>query len=669
MPKSKYTQKAPSVHELDKEDDIISQPELQPETEVSAKMLPQKNASVSGHRKTSKKKKKKKKKNSKGSFSQIFSTLSSKIARGIRQSAVARALTSHEMVAEAFRKTWLYGLFFSEKNTERINRAKVKFRRNATDAVIPKLLGRACSSLLTVKSRIYGLILFMFGLTLLTIHYLINAKFQLFIYDSYAPLTAGCICVTALLFLFSNSSLSQDIYESKFLGSVIFDIMGVNRYAHDTEEAADLSSLGACALGIMLGALTMIFPASSILLFILLAIYAMIVTKSPEVGMISVILMTPFAPLKIINVAVILLALSYFLKILYGKRTLKLEFSDIPVALFMLTVLSAQAVSFGGIGRPLTTFVIIMLYFITVSILRSEVWFNRAIHALAVCVSLISIGALALYLVDRFVNVGIFSDFSFEAYRETFSHMLLFSIFILLALIFKSENRKTGFGLLLILACAITYLCFTLPATALLAALTALVIFLLLYNTKTVFAILPLGALWAVLAKFIPRLNIIAKINTNKGALTNSNLIIGLLSKFGFEGIGSADSAPDVLHSSASVGSGTAIIEEGNLFLSLALELGYIGLAMFVISFFFILQNAFSYGQGCTDRRDRYRIISYASMSGLISAFIYGFWENTLTEPRMMLIYWLLAGITVSGSRCVKEQSAEYGQDIPSDCY
>ncbi len=667
MPKLRYTQAEPSVHELDSDDEIISQPELQPETEVSAKKLPQKNASVSKHRKNHGRRKKKKEE--KSAFSRFFSALSSKISKGIRRSAISRALTSHEKTAEAFRNTWLYGLFFSEKNINRIDRAKVKFRRTLTDATTPKLFGRASSSLLTVKSRVYGLILFMFGIAALAVHYLVNAKFNLFIYDAYAPFTAAGICVVALLFLFSNNSFYRDIYESKLLGSIIFSLMGVSHSSKTEESSPDLSSAGACAVGILLGLLTIIFPASSILLFILLMIYAAVVIKSPESGMISVILIAPFAPLNAIAISIALLAISYIFKLMCGKRTLKLEFSDIPVALFMLTVLSAQTVSFGGIASPVISLLFMLSYFIAVSILRSEVWFEKAIHAIALCVSVMSVAALLFYSIDKFINVRLFTDFPIISYRENISQTLLYSVFILFALIIKAKSRKAGFGLSLILICTLVYLYFTLPAAAVLAALVAIVIFLALYNIKNIFIISIFGAVWIVLARFIPKLNIIANINAEKNSFSGSNPIIGFLSEFGFVGIGSAKSATDILHSPILSGTEAALLENNSLFLSLGLELGYLGLIMFVISFFFILQNAFSYGQSCIDRTNKQRVVCYAAMSGLICAFIYGFWGNIFAEPRMVLIYWLLAGITVSGSRCSKGLPGQSGQDIPSDCY
>ncbi len=670
MPKSKDTSNiGRSVNELDNEDDIISQPELQPETEVSAKKLNKKSASSEKYNRKRKKRKNNRPASEKSALVRAFSAFSSKISRGIRHSGIANALTSHEKIAEAFRKTWLYGLFFSEKNTARVNRTKVRFRKAVTDAKIPKLLERLCSALFNIKTRIYGLILLMFGITTLIIHYFVNSRGNIFTYDAYAPFTAVCICAFAIVFVFSNDPLSKDIYESKFIGSLLFDLMGVTSSDFDEKKAADFSPLGAFTLGILLGLLTLIFSARSILLVILLIIYAAAVIKSPEAGIISILLISPFASLDILVVALSLLTVSYIFKALCGKRTIKLEFSDIPIAFFMLTVLSSEAISFGGKGTPITSVIFIASYFIVVSILRSEVWFNRAVRAVSIGVSVMAVVAILIYCIGEFVNIGILGKISISEYRGTVSQVILYASFILLAELFQDKRFNSKILPIIMLLFSAVYICFTLPATAILAAVIALCIFFLLCDGRSAFFIAGISAIWVIVASFVPKANIIGSISTGKDAYTGANLIVRLLSKFGFTGIGSSDSARDILHSSVSLGSDASLLEESNLFFSLALELGYIGLIMFVISFFFILQNAFSFGQACIDRNDKYRLTSYATMCGLICAFIYGFWGNTFSEPRMLLIYWLLAGFTVAGSRCTKDRIGEAGLDIPLECY
>ncbi len=663
MPKPKNLQNVPPVFNEPDEEEIVSQPELQPETEVSAKKLPEKTASAL--RNTKKRKKlKNKKKNTISIFTSFFSALFSKLHKGIRQSGVARVLSAREKTAEIFRRTWLYSIFFSKRNTERVKNIKVKFRRATTDAAIPKLLGQVSKALLNVKSRIYGLIFFLFGITTVAVHYLINSRTDMFIYDAYAPFTAGCVCLVALFFLFSNDTLSQSVFESKLLGSLVFDLMGIKYSSSDSSTYLELSSVGACAIGVLLGLLTMVFPARSVLLVILLLIYAVLVIKSPEAGIISILIMTPFVSLEILVLAIVLLTVSYMFKALCGKRTIKLEFSDIPVALFMLTVLSAEAVSFGGKGTPITSVVFIAAYFIAVSILRSEVWFKRAVRSVTIGVSVISVGAVLFYFLGEFANTGILTGFSVVDHRETVSQVLLYTVFIVIGMFLKEKSTNVKFGLLLIIVFSIVYLSMTLPSEAILAAVIALVIFVLLYNPKTIVPIIILGVLCVVLSYWGVGGLIVGNTNFEKRSIVGSNVLIELLSQFGFVGIGSADSAWEVLHSSVSIGSSTAVIEESDLFFALALELGYIGVAMFIISFFFILQNAFSYGKICTERTDRYRVVSYAAMSGLIAAFIYGLWKNIFATPRMMLVFWLLAGITVAGSRSSRERTVGATQEL-----
>ncbi len=657
MPKKKETPLPleTAITDQERDDEMSeSEPELLPETDVLAKEL---DGDSGAEHHIHKKKKHKKNKNprSSGLIVSLFSAIFSSILKVFRGSGIASVLTSYDKTAEAFRSTWLYGIFFSEKSLERINRLKIYCRRVSTDAVLPKKFASAASSLLLIRCRIYGLILLFFGATTLAIHYGINSTIRPFLFDSYAPFIGICVILVSLFFVFSNETLSTGLSKSLLLNTFIFDLIGVKR-TYSEDNAFELPPSGACLFGILFGALTLVIPIRTILIALLAIIYAAIVIKSPEAGIISIMLMAPFAALEILEISIAILSVSYIFKALCGKRTFKFEFPDLFVALFLLAVFSAETVSFGGIGSPHTAVIFISVYFITVSILRSDIWFKRAIRSITLGGTVMAIGAILLFILGEYANSGVFASFTAKAYRETASQVLLYTAFIPLAAFITNKGKKSRLGNSIVLLFIAAYLALVLPTPAMIGCLVALALFLILYNVKAIFPIALIALIQPILNLFGVSVLNFESLSTDKHSLISSNIMIRLLSRFGFIGIGSAESAEELVYSSISVGGTSDFVQSDTLVLGLALELGYIGAIVFLVAFFFILQSAFSYGRNCSDKTDTYRIFSYAGMSGLIAAFVHGLWHNIWVDPRMSLIFWLLAGLTVSAGRCSREK-------------
>ncbi len=632
--------------EMDNEVEI-SEPELPPETDI---MLEESDSSEEAQEDDEPAEKPR----SYGIILSFVATVLSAIYRAIRSSAATAMLTAYDKTADAFRSSWLYGVLFSEGAISMADKLKVRFRRATTHALIPKGLAFSASRLLVIRSKIYGFIMLFFGLTTLLVHYAMNSMYKLFIYDIYAPLTAVSVCAVAIFFVFSNDTLIKCVYNSRILGALVFDLMGVKQSSADAEPY-ELSASGACIFGIILGSFTFVFPARYIVLLVAAVLYAVIVMKSPEAGMISVMILATFAPFKLLCIAIVLLAVSYLFKVFCGKRTLKLEFIDAMIAVFLLIKVLAETVSFGGKGDTFQTLVFGSAYFITVSILRSEPWFKRAIRAIVIGVSVISVFSVLFYLMSEVAHSGMLANVDFSSFGAFVAQLQLYSFFIILAVFLKEKNKNLRLGLMIVMVLNVIYISLALPNGAIVAGISALAVFLVLYNVKNL--ALVLAAL--VVRIVLPIFGVLGPISlsADKGSLIGLNTIIKILSKYGFTGIGASDSALDIIYSSISVGSSSGDLREQSLLLQIALETGYIGAVMFIFTFVLILQSAFSYGRSCPDKTEWYRLITYAGMCGIVAAFVYGIVQNIWIDQRMFLVYWILAGITTAASRCAKAKT------------
>ncbi len=583
------------------------------------------------------------------------------VSRTLRNSFLASVLTAYDKTAELFRASFLYHLF-AEKPAALFKSFKKLVRRQATDSVIPKKLGAVASSLLLIKSRIYGLILLSFATSTLFVHFFISLYFTVSAFSIYTPFIAIAVAVGSLFLIFSGKTLSGTLLESRIFSALGFKLLGLNKNALNDDDCIELSSSGAVVLGLLLGFLTIIFPIKSILIFALSVIYAIIVIKSPEAGIISLFLIAPFATLNTLVGAIAIISISYIFKVLCGKRTLSLEFPDIFVGIFVLLIAFGGAVTFGEKGNVLIYILFTGIYFLAASILRSSIWFKRSVNAILLSGAVVSVYAVIARFLGEWLGfkldltpetdvgdaaAGILSSFSVLSY-----FVLILGIFLLSSfLICKSKAQR--FGLLVANVCAFIYLFLTLPSGAWLAAVVAYVTVLLLWKSRTAVYMIIIS----LFLPFLPALKIYSAQNFFQSLISVTtrhdlwNAVMRMLADFGIGGIGLGENAFSSVYSAYFIGNTENATHAGSLLMQIMISFGIFGLIVFAAVIFFVMQSSLSYGRGCSDKSDYGRIMCYAGMCGIIASFLWGINEFIWYNPRIMLLFWLIMGVTVSARR------------------
>lgn len=583
------------------------------------------------------------------------------VSRTLRNSFFASVLTAYDKTAELFRASFIYN-FFAEKPASLFKSFKKYVRRQATDSVIPKKLDAIASSLLLIKSRIYGLIFLSFAASALFVHFFINLYFTVSVFSVHTPFIAVAVIIGSLFLVFSGKTLSKTLLESKIFSAFGFRLLGLNKNALNDRDCIELSASGAIILGLLLGFLTIIFPLQSILLFVLSVIYAIIVVKSPETGLISLFLIAPFASLNALVGAISVISVSYIFKVLCGKRTLSLEFPDIFVGIFLLLIAFGGTVTFGEKGNVLMYLLFIGIYFLSASILRSSIWFKRCVNAVILVGAVVSVYAvIARFLGEKLgfnldltleTDVGdatasIFSSFSVLSYFVLVLGIFLFSSFLV------SSRKATRFGLLIANICAFIYMFITLPSGAWLAAVVAYIIILLLWKSRSAVYMIII----ALFLPFLPVLKIYSVENFFHNFISVTarhdlwNAVMRMLADFGIGGIGLGENAFSSVYSAYFIGNTENAVHAGSLILQILISLGIFGLIIFAAIIFFVLQSSLSYGRNCSDKSDYGRIMGYTGMCGIIASFLWGINEFIWYNPRVMLLFWLIMGVTVSARR------------------
>lgn len=598
----------------------------------------------------------------------FFIFIGTGIIRLMRNSFTTAVFTAYDKTAAAFKSTFLYRIFFGDKNTKRTSKARKRIRRLATDARIPMAVSRLLTATLTVRTRIYGLILLFFGGVTLFVHFFINRYFTLFIYDASAPITGILTVIGAAFLIPCTSTLLETVSDSSILSALFFKLLGIKRSSPVSDGAPELSGSGACILGVLLGLTTLVFPAHTVVLALLILIYSFIVIKSPEAGLICVYLMTPFASAKLLTYSIAVLAVSYLFKAACGKRTIQLEFMDIFIAAFIFMTTLSGTITFGARDTALQAFLFTFIYLLSVSILRSTVWFERALR-----IFMISISAVTVYSVISELLSGLgynrlgsssVTD-SADALGSVFNSLsvvciiLLCSFFYLLGSVITARTKGARFGYILLSLAAAVFLFRNLSLAAWSAAIISAVIFLLLMDNRSAIYMLVAG----VMIPFLPAFGIRSVENFILSLLPSSqkmglwNAVIRMFPRYGFAGIGNGTDAFGSVYPTFFIGNTDSVSHASSLIMQLTITLGFVGIAIFLVSLFFIFQSSFSYGRSCSNKLSKSRIMTYAGMCGLLAATIWGINEFIWYEPRMMLFYWELAALTVSTRRSALSSS------------
>lgn len=588
---------------------------------------------------------------------------------GFRHSFLARALTGADAVDQKLSGSAVTGVFGSPTAKNAVYRLKYSVRNAYSNSLILERLSGLGSAALTMTVRCYGAFLTAAGLGSIGL-YLSNLYWLKFFDISAAQLLISVmLCVPGLMLLPFGCTLARFIRKSYILRHCIFGFFGINSEEQD-EEPVPRSPSGAVLLGLCVALLSLILPLSAIIIGILVAVYAAVVVKSPEAGVVGLILLLPLIDIGYIVTAVIFIWISLIFKLLCGRRTLSLKTADIFAAIFGLCLLLGEIISAGGWeGFGLKTLAC-SVYLAVVAVIRNPAWVKRCNIALAVDCAMLSVYYIMSRLPGnplglnvsgtRFSDIGSFADRALG--NSGVSALWLAITFIpMLALLISYRKRSERFAMLIVVLLSFYILCMGLNTTAWVALIFALSIFILLFQKKY-WAVI---AAVAVVLPFLPTFGLpsvreltepIRDQIAERAPLWHEGLV--MLRDAWAMGIGAREQAFRMTYSGSGEYSGVL-----SLWLDIPLSLGLIGSLVLLITLFFFFQSCFSHGSSCTEKYTATRFQTYSGMCAVVLALTVGLFENVWSNYRISVLFWLVMGLTVAMSRAERKQEFRSNED------
>ena len=271
------------------------------------------------------------------------------ISKLCRRSLTASIFTSYRSVSGAFSNSSIFGSRISHKFSMLNFRFKRFLQRLLATAQIPKFFNKLTYSALCVKTNSFGLVLLVFSIGTATIHIIERFYFNFGIFDIYAPITSAVMLIISIMLILNSGSLINTVKQSAIGSFIFFSLLGIAPPSDSSEEVSPSES-GSFLIGTLLAALTIFVPAHIICAAIFVIIFTLIVIKSPETGLISLILITPFVAQNVIIYICSVTIGAYILKVLCGKRAMRFEFMDLFVGAFLAILVFGGGVTLGKSG-------------------------------------------------------------------------------------------------------------------------------------------------------------------------------------------------------------------------------------------------------------------------------------------------------------------------------
>ena len=541
-----------------------------------------------------------------------------------------------------------------------------------------KLILSAAPSL---QMKVIGLFLFAFGLVC-SVSALLEQGLIVSLSDIGLILPSFLIFCAGGILTLSQKNCYNAVCESKIFSALIFGLLGIKKRDKYTEENTITKAYFGFAAGILAGIIGSVTGPMTVIAFIITVLAVVIIMQSPESGVVMMFIALPFATAQLGATLTLTVALSYFIKLIRGKRTLKLGFFEFVMLAF------AVALSFGGSislipsqSTEHSTLLVcsVIAYFVIANCIKTAEWISKCIKAL-----LISFGIKLVFAVFGIASHFLRrTDYSYvsELVSDS-SHILLgYNSFLsvlcvaLLPFIFiqiinsAKESRRSLYIILTVFA--ISCLVFGHSLGALVSVVLGFALLLLLStpNSLGIIASALIGIPTALM--LLPRSateylsNLLGISHSGISSLFTVSASEGaLLSDVLFGGIGLGEHNAELLYPIYGF-EPTSAYECHNVYSAIILGIGLAGLFIFTVLILTFAGKFFTYIRTAKNDDLSLKNICICSFTGAISVLIMGFTANIFSDPSVFAILLYLCALTVCTANTARDERKDIIIDGP----
>ncbi len=584
-----------------------------------------------------------------------------------------RLMTSYSKVNGIFKSSASVSLVGNGSQTASfVRRIRFKIAELFDKSAMLYLWRRIAAFFVGCRIRFYGSFTVIFAIYTALIYLVKRYAFSVNYSDNSYLLCAILLFIMSLPMLASRKTVAQILTESHSGHFIVKDFLGIPEEKLDVEPAKHGDSYNiAIVAGLLTGTLTyFVNPVLVLLLMITLLVIALVLTY-PEIGVVLVSLLLPFLSITgsdgtSLYFIITLYSFGYFIKLLRGKRILKVDIYDFVMLIFGAVLLFGGIVSVGGEASASTAyrmFILTVGSFVALNLLRTANWIKRcaiAIFCSAFTVSLIMLWQFFAKIAKTGMELSVFdgSPIPFFDSREALSAYLLMAFAITLSSLPMLKSKKArfvvGIGALCMLGTIVSVAC----KSAIVGAVLAILVYFVITRKKTVTFLISSFSILLYACFMLP----VRFINGIAAAFKSMMIFfwravsvwqgtMGIILASFFGGIGV--DAFSAVYPRFSLAGSEGASETSSLLLRILCDVGIVGIIVFAIVLLLFLQNCFEYIKSA---KDKSRLVVAGGLCGIIGVLCQSFFFDIWSNMGIFYAFWLVMTVTVAAIRVGKSE-------------
>lgn len=665
----------------------------------------------------------------------IIQEANRKVYHLARDGAVGEYLSGYDKTCDNYKNTWFYHKFlwlkqklFSRENETVKQEKKPDGMENVgiyDEETLPRSFKDRFASafdssmlvlwLQALKKRVlyaplvtYGVTVFGFALFMLMSQTLtlflavIRSPFAMLSHFSgddnvliitYMAVAVVLMTVSLTLMFSKKGSLLVFLSESFFGGFFMRHFAGI-RLEAIYRKTMKWHNGKAFVSGMILGLLTFFVPPWILFAILGLAAFVAVVMNIPEFGLVFLVFILPFLSLVkhpvYVSLAISMLVLcSLLVKILRGKRSIRIEPADLYVLLFLILILFGGIFTFGGMASfrsALVFFLLGLMYFAVTALIKNEEWLKRLLSAFLASSCVVSFFGIAEWILGKqsrlWQDNEIFSELagrvvSFWRNPNVLAGYLLIAFFVSFGCMIGRKNKTIKFLSFMAFVLSAVCLVLTWSRGAWVSVVLVFLVTLLILSYKTipwvVFLVVAGVAAMIVLPDILP--DVFVQRVSSIGSFSDSTVLYriniwkgcaALIRSCFMTGVGVGEVAFAEAYVDFALPGIESALHAHNLFLQITIELGVAGLLVFVVLILMLVRSSFSLFRK-RSFGDFNSLMGLACLAALMALLVNGMTEYVWYDRRIYLLFWLVAGL-ITAIRRIGMHKLEELQQEPDAC-
>ena len=621
----------------------------------------------------------------------LIDKFSNFLYNSVKDSFFGSILTAYSKEQNAFNNSYIKSHFSDSVLAKRYFRNIRRFlSKYFESSYILNKLSDISSSIVAVPLRTLGNSLFSFGIYVVIIYLLRLFLPVVSAVDISYAMIGIIVCIIAIPMLLSKDNIANAIGKSAILGIIFREALGYREetFRQRTNMSKVMSGLMIFG-GIILGILTLAVHPLWIVVAVAALIGVSIVFTSPEIGVIFALFIIPFLSFfehsaSVLGLLVLLISVSLLVKLIRGKRILRFEIIDLSIVFFGIIIFFSGAISAGGIDsfkETVLTCGLILGYFLVVNLVRTEIWIKRCIGSLVISGTIVSTIGIVQYILGvvsnkAWLDTSYFFDIKgrvvslFDNPNILAVYLVMILPFALYMLIQASKGRAKLLGTISV-ASIILCIVLTWSRGAWVAAIICIAVFLLIYSRKTLRYVF-CGCIFVPFLPFLLPQSVIRRF-TSIGDLSDSSTMyrvytwkgsLRVIGDYLFSGIGYGTNAFQTIYPQYAYAGIESAEHSHSLFLQILIGTGIAGIIVFAIFVFLFTQMSLENIKN-TNNRVR-RLITIAALCAVLSAIIFGLFDYTWYNYRILFLFWTIVAIGCACVRVGNDEERRHSIDVMS---